>query len=118
MGELFKNKVVLITGGSRGLGRAMAEGFAAEGAKLAIVSRKLGSCEQTRAALVEAYGSEVFVRATHVGDWDDLGVMVDDVIAHFGRIDVLINNAGMSPLYPALSEISEVLFDKVVGVNL
>ena len=44
--------------------------------------------------------------------------MVDEVIAHFGRIDVLINNAGMSPLYPALSEISEVLFDKVVGVNL
>ncbi|MBT3643536.1 MAG: SDR family NAD(P)-dependent oxidoreductase [Pseudomonadales bacterium] len=118
MGEQFKDKVVLITGGSRGLGRAMAEGFAAEGAKLAIVSRKLESCEQTRAALVEAYGSEVFVRATHVGDWDDLGVMVDEVIAHFGRIDVLINNAGMSPLYPALSEISEVLFDKVVGVNL
>jgi NAD(P)-dependent dehydrogenase (short-subunit alcohol dehydrogenase family) len=53
-----------------------------------------------------------------VGDWNDLDQMVEDVIAHFGRIDVLVNNAGMSPLYPSLSDVSEALFDKVVSVNL
>jgi len=118
MAGAFQDKVVLITGGSRGLGRAMAEGFAAEGAKLAIVSRKLEGCDEAAAALRQAYGTEVFTRATHVGNWDDLNVMVDEVIERFGRIDVLINNAGMSPLYPALSDISEALFDKVVSVNL
>jgi NAD(P)-dependent dehydrogenase (short-subunit alcohol dehydrogenase family) len=118
MGEQFKDKVVVITGGSRGLGKAMAHGFAAEGAKLAIVSRKLDVCDATAAELKEAYGTETFTRSTHVGDWNDLDQMVEDVIAHFGRIDVLVNNAGMSPLYPSLSDVSEALFDKVVSVNL
>ena len=118
MGELFKDQVVLITGGSRGLGRAMAEGFAAEGAKLAIVSRKIEACDVVAEAMKTAHGTEVFTRATHVGDWDDLDAMVEAVISHFGRIDVLINNAGMSPLYPALKEVSEALFDKVLSVNL
>jgi len=118
MSGQFQDKVVLITGGSRGLGRAMAEGFAKEGAKLAIVSRKLEACDKTAEALRTAYGSEVMTRSTHVGNWDDLDAMVDEVIEHFGQIDVLINNAGMSPLYPSLSDISEALFDKVVSVNL
>jgi NAD(P)-dependent dehydrogenase (short-subunit alcohol dehydrogenase family) len=118
MGEQFRDKVVVITGGSRGLGKAMAHGFAAEGAKLAIVSRKLDVCDATAAELKEAYGTETFTRSTHVGDWNDLDQMVEDVIAHFGRIDVLVNNAGMSPLYPSLSDVSEALFDKVVSVNL
>ena len=118
MGEQFKDKVVVITGGSRGLGKAMAHGFAAEGAKLAIVSRKLDVCDATAAELREAYGTNTFTRSTHVGDWNDLDQMVEDVIARFGRIDVLVNNAGMSPLYPSLSDVSEALFDKVVSVNL
>lgn len=118
MGEQFKDKVVVITGGSRGLGKAMAHGFAAEGAKLAIVSRKLDVCDATAAELREAYGTDTFTRSTHVGDWNDLDQMVEDVIARFGRIDVLVNNAGMSPLYPSLSDVSEALFDKVVSVNL
>ena len=118
MGVQFKDKVVVITGGSRGLGKAMAHGFAAEGAKLAIVSRKLDVCDATAAELRDAYGTDTFTRSTHVGDWNDLDQMVEDVIARFGRIDVLVNNAGMSPLYPSLSDVSEALFDKVVSVNL
>jgi len=118
MGEQFRDKVVVITGGSRGLGKAMAHGFAAEGAKPAIVSRKLDVCDATAAELKEAYGTETFTRSTHVGDWNDLDQMVEDVIARFGQIDVLVNNAGMSPLYPSLTDVSEALFDKVVSVNL
>jgi NAD(P)-dependent dehydrogenase (short-subunit alcohol dehydrogenase family) len=110
-------KVVLITGGSRGLGRAMSLGFARHGADIAIVSRKLDSCIET-AKEVEALGVRAFPYAAHAGDWDGLDAMVEAVYEEFGRVDVLINNAGMSPLYPSLDQISEELFDKVIGVNL
>lgn len=110
-------KVVLITGGSRGLGRAMALGFAKQGACVAIVSRKIDSCRKT-AQEVAALGGRALAYAAHVGHWDELEPMVDAVIDHFGRIDVLINNAGMSPLYASLDQVSEELFDKVIGVNL
>ena len=110
-------KVALVTGGSRGLGREMALGFARAGADVAIVSRKLDGC-QAVAAEVEALGRRALPRACHVGRWDELDALVVDVYAHFGRIDVLVNNAGMSPLYPSLEEVSEELFDKVIAVNL
>ncbi|MCB1693432.1 MAG: SDR family oxidoreductase [Pseudomonadales bacterium] len=113
----FAGKTVLITGGSRGLGHSMALGFAQHGANVAIVSRKLESCVET-AREVEALGVKALPYAAHVGKWDELDDMVARVIEHFGRIDVLVNNAGMSPLYPSLDQISEELFDKVIGVNL
>ncbi len=113
----MRSKKVLITGGSRGLGRSMALGFAAHGADVAIVSRKLDVCEAT-AAEVRELGVEAFPYACHVGDWSQLDGMVDAVYEAFGQVDVLINNAGMSPLYPSLDQVSEELFDKVVGVNL
>jgi len=110
-------RVVLITGGSRGLGRAMALGFAREGAAVAIVSRKIENC-RTTAAEVEALGGRALAYAAHVGHWDEMDRMVEAVMQHFGRIDVLINNAGMSPHYASLDQVSEELFDKVIGVNL
>ncbi len=110
------DKVVLITGGSRGLGRAMAQGFAEHGANVAIVSRKLDACERA-AREIESLGRRAFPYACHVGHWDELDSMVDAVYEHFGKVDVLINNAGMSPLYPSLNEVTEELFDKVIGVN-
>lgn len=113
----MSGKVVLITGGSRGLGRAMALGFAAQGASVAIVSRKIESCEAT-AQEVEALGAKAFPCAAHVAHWDELEPMVEKVAGHFGRIHVLVNNAGMSPLYPSLDQVTEELFDKVMGVNL
>lgn len=118
MGNILdmSGKVVLITGGSRGLGRAMAQAFAEQGADIAIVSRKLDACEQA-AREIESLGRRAFARACHVGHWSELDAMVDAVYEHFGKVDVLINNAGMSPLYPSLSEVTEELFDKVIGVN-
>lgn len=110
-------KVVLITGGSRGLGHAMALGFADQGADLVIASRKLDACEKT-AEEIEAMGRKALPVACHVGDWADLDRLVATVYAHFGRIDVLINNAGMSPVAPSSLETSEELFDKVVAINL
>ncbi len=113
----LRDKVVLITGGSRGLGRAMALGFAREGAHVAIVSRKLDACEEA-AREVQALGVSAFPYACHVGHWQELDTMVEAVYERFGRVDVLINNAGMSPLYESLDQVSEELFDKIVAVNL
>ena len=110
-------KVALVTGGSRGLGREMVLAFARRGARVAIISRKLEQCEET-AEEVRALGGEAIAWGCHVADWDQCGEMVDAVYSHFGQVDILVNNAGMSPLYPSLAEVSEALFDKVVGVNL
>ena len=110
-------KVVLITGGSRGLGRAMALGFAEAGADLAIASRKLESCQST-AKEIEALGRQAFAQACHVGHWDQVDALIEAVYGHYGKVDVLINNAGMSPLYNSPVEISEELYDKVLDVNL
>lgn len=113
----FEGKVALITGGSRGLGRQMALALAKRGADVVITSRKAESCEEV-AAEVRALGRRALPYGCHVGHWDELSDLVDAAYAEFGKIDILINNAGMSPLYPSLGEISEELFDKVVGVNL
>ena len=113
----FTDKVVLVTGGSRGLGKAMAHAFADRGANLVIASRKLENC-QSVAAEIEAKGRQALAYGCHVGHWQELEDLVDAAYERFGRIDVLINNAGLSPLYPSMAEVSEELFDKVVGLNL
>ena len=114
----LKDKVVLITGGSRGLGRAMAFGFARNGANVAIVSRKMDSCVSAAQEIEQEYQVRAFPFAAHAAEWDSMDNMVEAVYKEFGRVDVLINNAGMSPLYPSLDKVSEELFDKVIGVNL
>lgn len=117
--DLFdlSGKVALVTGGSRGLGRQMALAFAERGADIAVVSRKLDQC-QAVAAEIEARGRRALPYSCHVGRWDDLATMVEAVYAHFGKIDVLVNNAGLSPLYPSLDQVTEDLFDKVIAINL
>ncbi|MGH6956709.1 MAG: SDR family NAD(P)-dependent oxidoreductase [Caulobacteraceae bacterium] len=112
----LKGKSALVTGGSRGLGRAMALAFAAAGADVAIVSRKLDACEAT-AREIEALGVRAFPRACHMGRWDEIEPMAEAVWGALGKVDILVNNAGMSPLYPSLSAVTEDAFDKVIGVN-
>jgi NAD(P)-dependent dehydrogenase (short-subunit alcohol dehydrogenase family) len=113
----MSGKVVLITGGSRGLGLEMAKGFAFAGADIAIASRKIDACNKA-AQEIESLGRRALPLAVHVGRWELLGELVDSVWSHFGRMDVLINNAGMSPVAPSILETSEELFDKVIAVNL
>jgi NAD(P)-dependent dehydrogenase (short-subunit alcohol dehydrogenase family) len=111
------DRVVLITGGSRGLGAAMSIGLAERGARVVIASRKLDSC-QDLAVRIEDAGGQAFPLQCHVGDWESLDSVVDAAVSRWGRLDGLVNNAGMSPLAPSLIETSETLFDKVIGVNL
>ena len=117
--ELFdlSGKVALITGGSRGLGREMALAFADAGADVIIASRKLDECEKV-ADEVRAKGRQAMAYSAHVGDWDGLGGLVDAAYERFGHVDVLVNNAGMSPLYPSIDAVTEALYDKVLEVNL
>ena len=110
-------KVALVTGGSRGLGRSMVLAFADAGADVIVASRKIESCRAV-AAEVEARGRRSLPVACHVGHWSELDDLVEQSYAAFGRVDVLVNNAGMSPLYPDLTAVSEELWDKVLGVNL
>jgi len=110
-------KVVVVTGGSKGLGRAMALGFAEAGADVVIASRKLEPCEEV-AAEVRALGRRALAVSCHVGEWDQCGALVDATLAEFGRIDVLVNNAGIAPVPPSLLDVTPDLFDKTIAVNL
>ena len=111
-------RVALVTGGSRGLGRAMVQGLAEAGADVLIASRKLAECERAAQEVERETGRRAVPVACHVGHWDEVDQLVERAYDEFGRIDVLVNNAGMSPLYDRPSAVSEELWDKVLGVNL
>ena len=111
----FTGKVVLVTGGSRGLGYQMVKAFAARGADVIVSSRKLDACEAV-AEEVRALGSRALATACHAGRWDEIDALIEAAYAEFGRIDVLVNNAGMGPPMPS-HEVTEALFDAVVNLN-
>jgi NAD(P)-dependent dehydrogenase (short-subunit alcohol dehydrogenase family) len=112
------DKVALVTGGSRGLGREMVLAFARCGADVAIASRKLDACAALAEEVRAETGRTAFPVACHVGRWADLDELDAAVHAEFGRVDILVNNAGIAPLYSSLVEVGEDLFDKVIAVNL
>jgi NAD(P)-dependent dehydrogenase (short-subunit alcohol dehydrogenase family) len=114
----LEGKVALVTGGSRGLGREIVLAFAAAGGDVVIASRKLPACEEVAEEVRAKTGQRALPVACHVGRWGDVDRLVETTYAEMGTVDVLVNNAGMAPLYPSLAEVSEDLFDKVVGVNL
>ena len=117
--DLFdlSGRTAIITGGSRGLGQQMALAFADHGANVVVASRKLENCEAV-AQQVRERGVKAKAIAYHAASWDDADRLAAESIAEFGHIDILVNNAGMSPLYPSLVDVTEDLYDKVLGVNL
>lgn len=112
----FSGRCVVITGASRGLGRAMALGFARRGADVVVSSRKADACAEV-VAEIAALGARAVAVPCHVGDWDALPGLIDGAMAAFGRIDTLVNNAGIAPTAPGSLETSESLFDKTFAVN-
>ncbi|MFD9663550.1 SDR family NAD(P)-dependent oxidoreductase [Rhodococcus sp. NPDC059968] len=111
-------RVAVVTGASRGIGRAIAECYAAAGADVVIVSRKIEACQQAAKEISASTGRRAVPMDCHVGHWDDCDRLIDNVLDTFGKLDILVNNAGMSPLYPNLMAVSEELYDKTLNVNL
>jgi NAD(P)-dependent dehydrogenase (short-subunit alcohol dehydrogenase family) len=111
-------KVALVTGGSRGLGREMVLAFARVGADVVIASRKEDACKALAAEVENETGQRALAIGCHVAHWDECDSLAQRALDHFGKVDVLVNNAGMSPVYPSAVKITEDLYDKVMGVNL
>ena len=114
----LSGRVAVVTGGSRGLGREMVLAFAEYGADVVIASRKLDACEALAKDVRSQTGRQAIGVACHVGRWADCDALVEKAYETFGKVDVLVNNAGMSPLYPSLDAVGEDLYDKVQAVNL
>lgn len=114
----FVGKVAVVTGGSRGLGREMVEAYAVRGADVVIASRKKDNCDAVAGAVRARHNVRALPVACNVSDWDNCNELVETAYAEFGRIDVLVNNAGIAPVYPSIDQVSEALFDKVIDVNL
>jgi NAD(P)-dependent dehydrogenase (short-subunit alcohol dehydrogenase family) len=114
----LSDKVIVVTGGSRGLGYAMSLAFAEAGARVVVSSRKAEGCEAAAQRIERETGQACLPIPCHVGSWEACDALVEAVNAAYGRIDVLVNNAGMSPLYESPSTVSRALFDKVIAVNL
>ena len=113
----LEGKVVLITGGSRGIGRATALGFASFGADVVVASRKLAELEKVSEE-IRGMGRKSLAIAAHVGMMEDINNLVSKTKEEFGRIDILVNNAGTNPVMDSTLEVSERAWDAVMNLNL
>src|SRR3954454_18676680 len=114
----LSGKVAIVTGSTKGIGRAMATGLSHAGATVVISSRKQDLCDEVAAKLSAETGQETLGLACHVGNWDDVPAFVEQVHERFGRIDVLVNNAGINPAAITVSDMTLEYWRKVCSVNL
>jgi 3-oxoacyl-[acyl-carrier protein] reductase len=114
----FEGKRVLITGGARGIGKATAHRFAAEGARLLIADRLVKEMEETAHEIRQQYGGQVLTFALDVSRKAEVEAMLAFVTQRWGGVDVLINNAGIGRSAPSFLDISEALWDETIAVNL
>jgi NAD(P)-dependent dehydrogenase (short-subunit alcohol dehydrogenase family) len=116
-GNLFDltGKTAIVTGGGRGLGKAIALGYAAAGADVVVASRKVENCEAA-AREIEALGRRALAVGCHVGRTEQIDALVDEAYGAFGQVDIVVNNAAMSP-GTALAESSPELFQKTYATN-
>lgn len=118
MANLFDltGRISIVTGSGRGLGKAIAVGMAEHGATIIACSRTLGEAEAT-AAQINADGGTAIGLRVDTADRTSCQALIDDTVAHFGRIDVLINNAGIDIIEPA-EEVADDAWDQVIAINL
>ncbi|MFA1539841.1 SDR family oxidoreductase [Actinomadura monticuli] len=114
----LEGRTALVTGASRGIGKAIAAAFAAEGANVVLSSRKQEALDEVAKEIGAAYpGVGVLAKAAHVGHADEAAACVDAAVAEFGGLDVLVNNAGTSPHFGPMAEITPAAAAKTVEVN-
>jgi NAD(P)-dependent dehydrogenase (short-subunit alcohol dehydrogenase family) len=113
----LSGKVALVTGGSRGIGKAIAVGLARFGADVAVTSRKLPDLEEV-AKEIRGFGRKSMAVATHVGRVEEIGNLVPKVQGELGRIDILVNNAGTNPTMASAIDIEERAWDSIMNLNL
>ena len=119
MSSLFdlSGKVAVVTGSSKGIGKAIAERMAEHGAKVVISSRKADACEAVAAGIRDK-GGEAIVIPCHVAHKDQLQALVDKTIAQWGGIDILVGNAGINPYFGPMAGISDEVWDRIMGTNI
>ncbi|UTD26374.1 SDR family oxidoreductase [Bradyrhizobium sp. WD16] len=110
-------KVAIVTGSSRGIGRASAELMAKMGAKVVVSSRRADACRIVADGIAAA-GGNAHVIACNISRRDEVEALVAGTIAHYGRLDVLVCNAAVNPYYGPLLDISDEAFDKIMGANV
>ncbi len=114
---LLKDKIAIITGGGRGIGRAIALAYAQEGARLVLASRSAGALEETR-ALIEQLGSQALVVPTDIRDVESVRALARSAIEHFGSVDVLVNNSGIAGPTKQLWEVTPQEWEETLAVNV
>lgn len=113
----LKDKVAIVTGGSRGIGKAIALGFAQAGADLVICSRKLPDLEKVTEE-IKGMGRKALAVVAHMGKREDIENLVNQAEKEFGYIHILVNNVGINPIMKPIEEITEEEWDKIMDVNL
>ncbi len=111
-------KVVIVTGSTKGIGRAMVQGVAEAGASVVVNSRKQDLCDSTAREIGASTGADVMGLACHVGEWNAVPAFVDAVQARFGRIDAVVNNAGINPARVPVVDMTLEFWRKIFSVNL
>ena len=113
----LEGKVAIITGSSKGIGKAIAQAYAENGATVVISSRKQEACDKV-AEEFKAQGFKAIAIACHVGNADDRKALVEKSMALLGGVDILVNNAGTNPVFGPLEEAPETVFDQIMNVNV
>ena len=110
-------KVALVTGGSRGLGRSMSIGLAKSGASVIVASRKKENCDAV-CEEIEKNGGKALAVGAHTGDTESLDALIDASVGAFGKVDIVVNNAGINPAMGTLTDLEPSMFDKLYQVNV
>ena len=113
----LSGRVALVSGGSRGIGRARAEGFAASGAEVIVASRRKDACGEVASAIEQAGGKAIAMQC-HAGKLDEIEALFGDITSRFGRLDVLVNCGATNPFFGLIGDTEPSVFDKTIEVNL
>ena len=113
----LNDKVAIVTGASKGIGESIARLFAAHGAKVVVSSRKQAAVDEVAESIRQNGGDAIGIEA-HMGKMDSIKTLVDKTVEHYGKIDVIVNNAATNPVFGPVENCDESAFDKIMDVNV